>query len=78
SETNQVAPVFYPNPSCTGRFYTQDQNITYTNLIDINGQSHQIVIDQNGLDLSHLPNGVYILSGIKDQSVFKVKLALVE
>jgi len=78
SETNQVAPVFYPNPSCTGRFYTQDQNITYTNLIDINGQSHKIVTDQNGLDLSHLPNGVYILSGIKDQSVFKVKLALVE
>ncbi|HLO54204.1 MAG TPA: T9SS type A sorting domain-containing protein [Saprospiraceae bacterium] len=77
-ETSQTFPVFYPNPSRTGHFYTQDQNISYTTLINTNGQSHPIVAQQGDVDLSHLPCGVYILSGTKDSLPFKVKLVLVE
>jgi len=77
-ETSQTLPIFYPNPSHTGHFYTQDPNIKYTTLISASGQSHQFVIHQNGIDLSHLPCGVYILSGTKDHTAFHVKLVFVE
>lgn len=78
SETNHVLPIFYPNPSRTGHFYTQDQNITYTTLINTNGQSLPFVAHHGDIDLSHLPCGVYMLSGIKDQLPFQVKLVLLE
>lgn len=77
-ETSQTLPIFYPNPSHTGHFYTLDQNIEYSNLISANGQSFDIVFHQGSIDLSHLPCGVYILSGTKDQVPFRVKLVLVE
>ncbi len=77
-EIAQAFPVFYPNPSRTGHLYTKDQNISYTTLINTNGQSLPIVAQQGDLDLSHLPCGVYILSGTKDTLPFKVKLVLVE
>jgi hypothetical protein len=77
-ETSQTLPIFYPNPSHTGHFYTLDQNIEYSNLISANGQSFDIVFHQGSIDLSHLSCGVYILSGTKDQVPFRVKLVLVE
>ena len=69
--------VFYPNPSRSGIFQTDDLDVEYTTLMDANGQSLDFQVNQGILDLSHLPKGIYILYGTKDGIAIRSKLAII-
>ena len=64
----------YPNPSYTGLFSVEDNDIKFASLVDVHGQSYPMVFTQEVIDLRHLPYGIYILSGTKGQLTFATKL----
>ena len=63
-------PPFYPHPVKEILHLAQNWDVQSLFLIDISGKRHTLEMTNHSIDISHLPNGVYILTIItkRDQA----------
>ena len=64
-------PSFYPNPVSKRLHLSKEWKVKTLNLTDISGKSYRLKMTDHIIDISHLPDGVYILTirTIQDQLI---------
>ena len=67
----------YPNPTTSKLYFTSESNLNQgfeVSVYSSNGQKMKPLINKNEIDLSHFPNGIYILHIRNNEQTFQHKI----
>jgi uncharacterized delta-60 repeat protein len=73
-ESNKTS--FYPNPA--SEMITLDETVKAVEIFAIDGKFIPVVMNGNQIDVSALPNGVYLLKSILDNETFRTEKLVVK
>ena len=75
-EMEMIAPVLYPNPTAGQLSFSKKIELAKVNLYDSMGKKIAVPVQEDGMDLSNLKTGLYLVEWIERQRKFIFKIVV--